>query len=290
MSKHQDAKHSSKGLEYLVDSSTSIGKYRTPPEYVNEDSKSSGMKDFYIIADGLGGHGNGDFASGFAVWSLEKSLLKFSRLIRGNNNIDEDYVVKEIERLIKDTNSHVHTLSKFSPILRDFKTTIATVLLHREKAYVSNVGDSRVYLHRNKELILLTKDDKNYENDEELTEDEIMIKNRKVPMTQSIGSRSVDIHSNVINLYPEDKILMVTDGVTDYVHEKELKKILRCSKFKDVCKEINRLADHPEMVLDLLSKYRKEDRGETMRYIKEQEKGDNRTMLVIYAKKGDSNA
>ena len=110
----------------------------------NEDSGFIG-KHFLLVADGMGGHAAGELASATAV----SVISSFDKNISQKPNDSE--IINEISSKIK--NSINKDLSR-----QGMGTTASLVKLNEETIDLTHVGDSRVYLIRNKQMKQLTKD------------------------------------------------------------------------------------------------------------------------------------
>jgi PPM family protein phosphatase len=111
------------------------------------DARNQGW--LFVLADGVGGHGQGEVASRAAV----ESLLAGFRAARGEPNFTL------VKRLVQAANSEVYeTGFKAGPGGSFMATTLVTCALRHDHAFVAHVGDSRCYLIRQGQVALLTRD------------------------------------------------------------------------------------------------------------------------------------
>ena len=88
------------------------------------------------VADGMGGHNAGDYASSHAVRILVDEIRE-----------DTDYnPVKVIRHAIECVNTEILTQAQQDEKLRGMGTTIVAATIVGHYAYVANVGDSRLYV------------------------------------------------------------------------------------------------------------------------------------------------
>ena len=116
---------------------------------INEDCADCAVYEngaAFVLADGLGGHGNGDVASKFIVDYLTKAL----------NGADETIDEAVLCRKIEDANAALYEL-KIEKALR-MKSTVAALYLNDHGAVWANVGDSRVYYIHNNHIESVTAD------------------------------------------------------------------------------------------------------------------------------------
>jgi protein phosphatase len=102
-------------------------------------------------------------------------------------------------------------------------TTVVGAVLSDRDAIVFNVGDSRAYMFRRRELIQLSRDDT-------LSTGHGALRNRSRALTQSLGgsTRPQDLqpHFRRTPLDDLDTLLLCSDGLTDMIDEDEIAGIL----------------------------------------------------------------
>lgn len=201
---------------------TDVGRARK----INQDSifashEPIGMlPDLFIVADGMGGHNAGDFASRFAV----EELVKLAR----ESKIKDPVLFLRVS--IEEVNSRLYEESISKPELEGMGTTLVAAVVDKDTLYVANVGDSRLYLLRDElqqitrdhslveELVALGKMDRNSEG----------YKSQKNVITRAIGILpSVDIDFFEVPLQECDCILMCSDGLTNMVDDEGISRILK---------------------------------------------------------------
>ena len=122
---------------------TNVGKVRKN----NEDAFKISNKDkIYLLADGMGGHLGGEFASSMAVQELEKLLVDVKDKA-------------EIKEAIEEVNRKIYQKSLEDENLSGMGTTLSLIKILDDHLYFANIGDSRIYCLKGKDLIQLTIDD-----------------------------------------------------------------------------------------------------------------------------------
>jgi protein phosphatase len=109
-------------------------------------------------------------------------------------------------------------------------TTLSTVYLLEDKLNLIHVGDSRIYLIREKKLNLISKDQTYIQNlidNKEITEQEAKIHPQRSLLLQAIDGSS-DIVPEIKNLEVKvgDKLLLCSDGLTNVVNDSEILNII----------------------------------------------------------------
>ena len=121
-----------------VYSATNIGmKRKMNQDYVFASQDTVGnLPNLFAVADGMGGHNAGDYASSHAVRILVDEIRE-----------DTDYnPVKVIRHAIECVNTEILAQAQQDEKLRGMGTTIVAATIVGHYAYVANVGDSRLYV------------------------------------------------------------------------------------------------------------------------------------------------
>lgn len=129
-------------MEYVV--YTNKGKVR--PE--NEDSYLIKETPYplFAVADGMGGHQAGEVASQLAVKFLESA------------EFDYQDILESIRLTIEGANREIYNKGMLDSSYTGMGTTLSMGIIYENRLYIGHVGDSRIYLIRDNELIQLTTD------------------------------------------------------------------------------------------------------------------------------------
>lgn len=201
-----------------------IGKKRDNNEdysksYEPQDSSELGQSGrLFIVADGMGGHQQGEKASSFAVETLLKVYYE----------APEIPPEKRLRDIIKQINQKLIEYSeKNLPRGERTGTTLVAAVVHRGKLLIANVGDSRAYLIRDGNVKQITRDHSlvaEMVRAGTLSEAEARESKFRNRLSRSVGgspSLDVDIHPPIC-LRRGDIVLLCTDGLTGYVSEKDI--------------------------------------------------------------------
>ena len=194
-----------------------IGKIRQENEdYIFASKDSIGLlPNLFIVADGMGGHKAGEYASRFAI----AEAVKFIKHSRKPNpvNIMKDAINAANERIYKE--------GVLDPRLSGMGTTFVMACIIDTKLYVANIGDSRLYLVRNG-LKQITKD---HSLVEELASKGLIERgsedyyNQKNVITRALGTES-EVYADFfeVDLQKEDFILLCSDGLTNMLSDADI--------------------------------------------------------------------
>lgn len=213
---------------------TDIGQKRSSnQDYVFSSEQPIGnLPNLFIVADGMGGHKAGDYASRYTVETLEK-------LIR-ESTLSEPAAI--IESAVKQANTMLLGEANNHEEMKGMGTTLVICTIHDNVLTVANVGDSRLYVV-NQEIRQITKDHSLVEEMVRMGEmDKETARNHrdKNIITSAIGAvPEVDVDFFEINLDPEDEILMCTDGLTNMVEDADIRNIMLSQR--DIAEQAERL-------------------------------------------------
>lgn len=205
-----------------VYSGTDIGRSRSVNQdyvYVSETPVGN-LPNLFIVADGMGGHNAGDFASAFAVRVMVDSVKE-----------DADFnPVKVIRHGIEVANHELIEQAKKSEERKGMGTTMVVATVVGNYVYVANVGDSRLYVIGNR-ITQITKDHSLVQEMVrmgELTEEDARNHPDKNIITRALGAEeTVNIDFFDFRLEKDSNILMCSDGLSNMVSNEEIQEIIQ---------------------------------------------------------------
>jgi protein phosphatase len=214
---------------------TDVGRVRTS----NEDCMGLFPDlNLFVVADGMGGHAAGEVASSMAVESLRESLSK-------NEGADtHSPAPHRLEKAIKSSNQKIYEAGKQSPALAGMGTTIVSVLLDQDTAYIGYVGDSRVYLFRQNEISQLTTDHSlvnEYLKKGMMTQQEAERHPLKHVLSRALGTAlAVEVDILSVPLKSEDILLLCSDGLSNTVTQQIMLQTLKQStgNLQEACQQL----------------------------------------------------
>ena len=199
---------------------THVGRKRTN----NEDSFAMRMDlGFCAVADGMGGAAAGETASRLFT---EHAVEIFSHGSRHGEDDNEELVRNAFLRANQAIISHVDNY----PLDAGMGCTGELLVIADDNYVIGHVGDSRIYLFRDGELMQLTHDHSiiQMQIDEGLlTREEAKTHPLRNVILRAVGA-SEDLAVDVIRgiAYPNDVFLLCSDGLTSMVEDSDLKRIL----------------------------------------------------------------
>lgn len=187
---------------------------------VNEDSLFAAEDgDIWVVADGMGGHAAGDFAS--------QTIVKHMASI-GRPASAEDLIQRFTERLAT-ANSEI--MQRAAELDRGtIGSTLAALLAYEGRFICFWSGDSRVYRHRRHQLRRVSKDHTEVQallDAGSITQQEAETWPRKNVITHAIGVSQTPIFDVIEGRIEDgDVFLICSDGLTDYFADSEIENVL----------------------------------------------------------------
>ena len=201
---------------------TDIGRKRKlNQDFVYSSDETVGnLKNVYIVADGMGGHQAGDYASKCTVETMVREI----------KGCFEQSPIRILSRAIRIANDQVRRKAREDESLYGMGTTVVAATVLGKYLQVANVGDSRLYII-NEEVRQITRD---HSLVEEMVRmgglDREAARNHpdKNIITRAIGARdTIEIDFFHEELKSGDLILMYSDGLTNMLEDEEIGRILK---------------------------------------------------------------
>ena len=202
-------------------SATDVGqKRKMNQDYVFVSQEPVGnLPNLFAVADGMGGHNAGDYASAHAVQTLVSQI-----------QADADFnPIKVIRHAIEAANTEIIDQAQRDEGLRGMGTTMVVATIVGNYAYVANVGDSRLYVVQG-QIRQVTRDHSLVQEMVRLGEinaEEARNHPDKNIITRALGAeKTVDVDFFDLKLEPGNTILMCSDGLSNMVEDRKMEEIL----------------------------------------------------------------
>jgi serine/threonine protein phosphatase PrpC len=190
----------------------------------------------FIVADGMGGHENGQGASRMTINIIAERMVRelltapLSAEKAGETPpaMDEDSLVALLQGAVEDANTALCQMNQREK--SDMGSTITGFMVVGDHAYILNVGDSRTYMLRDSKLYQLT-------NDHSLVgqlvasgliePDEVYTHPQRSQIYRSLGDKlNVQIDIFKQQIHPGDILLSCCDGLWEMVRDPQITDIL----------------------------------------------------------------
>ena len=201
---------------------TNIGKKRKLNQYYQYTSEVpvGHLPNLFIVADGMGGHNAGDYASKLAVETMVEEIALSA----------EKEPEAVLRMAVEKANAMVNRSAKKAPELEGMGTTVVAACIEGSTLSVANVGDSRLYVVGGHEIRQITRDHSWVEDmvrSGGMGREEARNHPDKNIITRAVGAEdSVKTDFFSVTLREGDMILMCTDGLTNMLNDEEIRMVL----------------------------------------------------------------
>lgn len=177
-----------------------------------------------LLADGMGGHQAGDLAS-------QLTVNEIGRCWESETITASEEVVKWLIQKIQTENTRIYEKGQEDPALTGMGTTLEAVSILDDQLTLAHVGDSRIYVLRDEQLLPLTEDHSLVHalvKSGEITPEMAAVHPRKNIITRSVGMPgTIEVDVAIHNVRTDDRVLICSDGLTNMVSEEKISAIIR---------------------------------------------------------------
>lgn len=213
---------------------TDVGKRRSSnQDYVFSSEQPVGnLPNLFIVADGMGGHNAGEYASKYTVEIIEETIRASA--------LTEPAAI--IEEAVQRANQLLLEQAKADESRSGMGTTVVICSITGDVLVAANVGDSRLYVV-NRDITQITKDHSLVEEMVrmgEMDEETARTHPDKHIITRAVGAGpDLKVDFFEVRLAKEDEILMCTDGLTNMVEDMDIRGIMLSQR--DVAEQVEHL-------------------------------------------------
>lgn len=177
------------------------------------------------VCDGMGGAAGGQTASRIAVQSIIKTLM---------NVTPEANIPEKIRNAIENANNEIYQTALNDASLRGMGTTATVMVISKEAAWLTHVGDSRIYrLHEGVKKYRTFDHSKVFDmvKDGIISEEQARQSSFSNIITRALGIRKqVEMEVVKIPYKKGDRMLLCSDGVWNAFPEQEMLKLFNTHK------------------------------------------------------------
>lgn len=201
---------------------------RQGPRPYNQDRLAySYSKDalLLVLADGMGGHRNGEVAAQLAVKTLTDA---FQRLAVPSLSSPAKFLIDHIQQV----HDMIENVTQIEEYAESPRTTIVAAIIQRGYLWCAHVGDSRLYHFRNGHLLFRTEDHSVVQSLYKkgmITKEEMATHPYKNKIYNCVGGETppqIDL-SDRHELVEGDTVLLCTDGVWGVIDDQQIKEIIQ---------------------------------------------------------------
>ncbi|MEO6117553.1 MAG: protein phosphatase 2C domain-containing protein [Methylotenera sp.] len=218
---------------------------RQGPRPYNQDRLAySYSKDalLLVVADGMGGHKNGEIAAQLAVTTMTEA---FQRLAVPMLSSPAKFLIEHIQQI----HDMIDQLTQEREMLESPRTTIVAAVVQRGMLYCAHVGDSRLYHFRDGHLLYRTEDHsivQSLYNKGMIEKGDMSTHPYRHKVYSCLGGDTppkIDL-SDRHELAEGDTIVLCTDGVWGAVADDHMKRILNNPSINESITELLNQAEY----------------------------------------------
>jgi protein phosphatase len=193
----------------------------------NEDAVFVGNR-LLVVADGMGGLPAGELASEILVRALGVV----------DEMPDTGEPLQDLLAALQTANERIEAAIADDDARDGMGTTVTALLLTGDRVAALNVGDTRCYLLRDGTLTQLTRDDTYVQalvDQGVLTPDDARRHPQRALVTQAVQGGPFRPAGRMIPVRAQDRFLLCSDGLSDYVDDEVIATTLRSYADRQVC-------------------------------------------------------
>jgi serine/threonine protein phosphatase PrpC len=192
---------------------------------------------FFSVADGMGGASAGEFASRMSLRAMHHAYYTGP----------PGSVPESLRDALEEANQRVFEEAEVNPDYAGMGTTVSAVLIMGGWAYIAQVGDSRVYLLRERSGIHQITEDHSLVAEQVrngvISEEEAENSSFKNLITRAVGIKAdVEVDLFVVRLRMGDTLLICSDGLCNMVPNREIATCLSDGDLKTGTRKVIDLA------------------------------------------------
>jgi protein phosphatase len=184
----------------------------------------------YVVCDGVGGNAKGEVASAESVdlvltW-VKRGQKTLQTFLANPSEENSNTVRRLLENAVQNACYMVFGMGQLDPRSKGMSSTLSSLLVAGNMAYIAQVGDSRVYLSRDGKTVQLTEDHTlvNFRLKLGLiTAEEAASSPGKNVITRAVGHQDyVEVDTLEIDVKPGDRFMLCSDGLHGYLEDGEV--------------------------------------------------------------------
>lgn len=219
---------------------TDIGRRRKlNQDYIYTSQQPIGnLPNVFIVADGMGGHNAGDYASKYTIETIVEEI----------SGSQEKLPARILGKAIEVANERIRCRANEDKNLSGMGTTVVAATCIGSTMEVANVGDSRLYVV-NSGIRQITRDHSLVEEMVRMggiNRSEARNHPDKNIITRAVGaSDTVNVDFFSVELEKGDIVLMCSDGLTNMLEDQEIQKIMNSHQsIRDKAQELVKAANN----------------------------------------------
>lgn len=214
---------------------------------VSSGTSNDDLPDFglFIVADGMGGHQEGERASAITTATVTRYVLQkiYTPMLEQRMNDPEQPSIADVMRAAVQSANEAVTGE-----IPEGGTTATIAIILGDLVYVAHVGDSRAYLLNGDDIEQITRDHSLVQRLielDQLTPEEAITHPQRNVLYKAIGqSETLEVDTITRRLQPRACVLLCSDGLWNLVPEETIQEVVRQSAHpQDACNVLVKMAN-----------------------------------------------
>jgi protein phosphatase len=199
------------------------------------------LPNLFMVADGMGGHNAGDYASKYTVETVVETIRK-------SGHEEPEDILREATQI---ANAKLRQIAGKNPAMSGMGTTLVAATCTEDQLVAANVGDSRLYLIQ-QDIQQITRD---HSLVEEMVRrggiDKASARNHpdKNIITRAIGVGDyVEADFYMVPITGGERFLLCSDGLTNMLEDEEICRIVQTASKERLQQATNQLVEAANQV------------------------------------------
>ncbi len=192
----------------------------------------------FIVADGMGGHKDGEYASAVTIQTITRHVMS-DIILPGIQNRD---MLSSDQKTIPEVLAEAMEAANLAvqQQVPNGGTTATCAVIRGDLAYIAHVGDTRAYLVTDGHMELVTRDHSLVQRLKELgqlTDEEAEVHPQRNVLYRAIGQGdTLEVDAATRRLPPSSRIVICSDGLWGVIGDDQMAEILReCEDPQEAC-------------------------------------------------------
>lgn len=184
-----------------------------------------------LVADGMGGHNAGEVASKIAMETVSEEYFK-----TGSDANKE----KALAKAFVAANKKIFSMAQANESYKGMGTTCTVLVIAGQHIYFAHAGDSRAYIFKGNTITQITEDHTYVQqlvNNGDITAAEANMHTQRNVLINAMGTKAtlrVDTGKVELTFNENDKLLVCSDGLYDYLNNAELAHALQKNSLSEI--------------------------------------------------------
>ncbi|CAN5557581.1 protein-serine/threonine phosphatase PrpC [soil metagenome] len=184
-----------------------------------------------LVADGMGGHNAGEVASKIAMETVSEEYFK-----KGSDADKE----KALAKAFVAANKKIFNMAQTNESCKGMGTTCTVLVIAGQHIYFAHAGDSRAYIFKGNKITQITEDHTYVQqlvNNGDITAAEADVHSQRNVLINAMGTKPtlrVDTGKAQLTFNENDKLLVCSDGLYDYMSNAELAEAMQKNSLPEI--------------------------------------------------------